>query len=252
MRSRSGRRNRIEHVRRGDEQHLGQIERHVEVVIAERVVLLRIEHFEQRRRRVAAEVGAELVDLVQDEDRIARLGAPQPLHDLARERADVGAAVAADFGLVAHAAERHADELAADRRGDRSRERRLADARRADEAEDRALHVRVQFSDRQIVEDAVLGLLEPRVIGVEHVFRRARDRSSPRFGGSRAGTRASRDRCATPCIRRPRPASSQAIELAVAPPSGRFRACRPPGSWSAAPRFPSSGRRLHPARAGWP
>ena len=109
------RRNRIEHVGRGDEQHLRQIERHVEIVIAERVVLLRIEHLEQRRRRIAAEVGAELVDLVEDEDRVLRLGAAQPLDDLAGQRADVGAAVAADLGLVAHAAERHADELAAER-----------------------------------------------------------------------------------------------------------------------------------------
>ena len=84
MRSRSAGRNRIEHVRRRDEQHLRQIERHVEVVIAERVVLLRIEHLEQRRRRIAAEVGAELVDLVEDEHRVLRLGAAQPLDDLAR------------------------------------------------------------------------------------------------------------------------------------------------------------------------
>ena len=41
MRSRSGRRNRVEHVGGGDEQHLGQVERHVEVVVAERVVLFR-------------------------------------------------------------------------------------------------------------------------------------------------------------------------------------------------------------------
>ena len=109
----------------------GQVERHVEVVIAERVVLLGIEHLEQRRRRVAAEVGPELVDLVEDEDRVLRLGPAQPLDDLARQRADVGAAMAADLGLVAHAAERHADELAAERVGDRLRERRLADARRA-------------------------------------------------------------------------------------------------------------------------
>ena len=43
--------NRIEQVRRGDEQHLRQIERHVEVVVAEAEVLLRIERFQQRRRR---------------------------------------------------------------------------------------------------------------------------------------------------------------------------------------------------------
>ena len=107
--------NRVEHVGGGDEQHLGQVERHVQVVIAEGVVLLRVEHLEQRRRRIAAEVGAELVDLVEDEDRVLRLGAAQPLDDLAGQRADVGAAVAADLGLVAHAAERDAHELAAER-----------------------------------------------------------------------------------------------------------------------------------------
>ena len=113
------RRNRVEHVGGRDEQHLRQVERHVEVVIAERVVLLRIEHLEQRRRRIAAEVGAELVDLVEDEDRILRLGAAQPLDDLPGQRADVGAAMAADLRLVAHAAERHADELAPERVRDR-------------------------------------------------------------------------------------------------------------------------------------
>ena len=136
------RRDRIEHVGRRDEQHFGQIERHVEVVIAERVVLLRIEHLEQRRRRIAAEVGAELVDLVEDEHRVLRLGPAQPLDDLSGQRADVGAAMAADFGLVAHAAERHADELAAERFGNRPGQRRLADAGRPDEAENRALHRR--------------------------------------------------------------------------------------------------------------
>ena len=43
------RRYRVEHVRGGDEQHLRQIERHVEIMIPERVVLFRIEHLEQRR-----------------------------------------------------------------------------------------------------------------------------------------------------------------------------------------------------------
>jgi hypothetical protein len=84
-------------------------------MVAERVVLLRIEHLEQRRGRIAPEVGPELVDLVEDEHRVLRLGAPQPLDDLARQRADVRAAVAADLRLVAHAAERHAHELAAQR-----------------------------------------------------------------------------------------------------------------------------------------
>ena len=55
-----------------DKNDLRKIERHVEVTIDEGVVLPRIEHFEQRARRIAAKIGAELIDLVQHEDRIAR------------------------------------------------------------------------------------------------------------------------------------------------------------------------------------
>ena len=58
-------RNRVEHVGGGDEHHLRQIERHAEIVVAEGRVLLGIEHFEQRGRRIAVEAGAELVDLVE-------------------------------------------------------------------------------------------------------------------------------------------------------------------------------------------
>ena len=107
-------RHRIEDVGGRDEQHLGQIERDVEVVIAERVVLLGIEDFEEGRRWIAAKIRSELVDLVEDEDRILRLGSPQPLHDLAGQGADVGPPVPADFCFVAHAAEGHANELAAE------------------------------------------------------------------------------------------------------------------------------------------
>ena len=42
------RRHGIQHVRGCDEEHLGQIERHIEIVIAEGIVLLRVEHLEQR------------------------------------------------------------------------------------------------------------------------------------------------------------------------------------------------------------
>ena len=47
---------------------LGQIVRDLQVVIRERVVLLGVEHLEQRRARVTAEVVADLVHLVHHED----------------------------------------------------------------------------------------------------------------------------------------------------------------------------------------
>src|SRR2546423_1569672 len=53
----------IHPVRRGDEQDLRKIKRHIQIVITEGVVLLRVENFHQRRRGIAPEVAAEFVDL---------------------------------------------------------------------------------------------------------------------------------------------------------------------------------------------
>ena len=106
-------------------------------MVAERVVLRRVEHLEQRRRGVAAVVGADLVDLVEQHDRVHRPGLPDRADDATGQRTDVGTAVAADLGLVADAAEGDADELAAERAGDGLAERRLADAGRADQRDHR-------------------------------------------------------------------------------------------------------------------
>ena len=161
--------NRVEDVGGGDEQHLGEVERHIEIVIAEGIVLLRVEDLQQRRRGVAAEVRAQLVDLVENEDGVLRFGAAQPLDDLAGQGADVGAAVAADLRLVAHAPERDADELAIEGARNRPRQRGLADARRTDAAENRPLHAGVQLAHREVLENAIFRLLESAVVVVEHL-----------------------------------------------------------------------------------
>src|SRR5437016_14637211 len=49
-------------VRRADEDYLRQIKRHVEVTIDKRVVLPRVEHFQQRAGRIAAEICANLAE----------------------------------------------------------------------------------------------------------------------------------------------------------------------------------------------
>ena len=107
-------------------------------MVAEGRVLRRIEHLEQRGRRISAPVGAELVDLVEQDHRVHGARVAQGAHEAARQCADVGAPVAADLGLVADAAEAHAHELTSERTGDRLAQRRLADAGRPDQAEDRS------------------------------------------------------------------------------------------------------------------
>ena len=162
-----GRRDRVEQVGRGDEQDLAEVERHLEVVVLEGVVLLRVEDLEQGRARVAPEVHADLVDLVEHEHRVVGAGGLDALDDPTGQRADVGAPVAADLGLVVDAAEAHPHELAAHRLGDALAQRGLADAGRADEGEDRAADLVRQGAHREVLEDALLDLLEAVVVLVE-------------------------------------------------------------------------------------
>ena len=179
----------LDHVGGGDEQHVGQVQVELEVVVAERVVLRRVEHLEQGGRRVAAVVRADLVDLVEQHDRVHRAGLLDRPDDAAGQRADVRAPVAADLGLVAHAAEGDADELAAERPGDGLAQRGLADAGRAGQhhhragaaaADDLQAALGAAGADREVLDDPVLDLVEAVVVGVEHLAGGRRRRSSPR------------------------------------------------------------------------
>src|SRR6202000_3342098 len=111
---------------------------------------------EQRRARIALHAAPELVDLVQHHHAVARARLAQALDDVARQRADIGAAMAADLRLVVHAAEAHAHELAAHRPRDRLAERGLADAGRPDEAQDRLLALRRELAGGEIFDDPPL------------------------------------------------------------------------------------------------
>ena len=93
------------------------------------------------------------------------------LNDLARQRADVRPAVAADFRFIVHAAQSDAHELAAHRARDGFAERSFAHARRPDEAQDRSLHPRLQLLHRQVIQDAFLDLFQVVVILVQNVLR---------------------------------------------------------------------------------
>src|SRR5262249_10873121 len=75
---------RIEHVGGGDEYHAAQIERHAEIIVAERIVLLRIEHFEKRGSRIAVNPGPELVDFIEHHHAIARASFADRLNYVSR------------------------------------------------------------------------------------------------------------------------------------------------------------------------
>jgi hypothetical protein len=78
------RRNRIQHVGGTDEEHLRQVERNIQVVVPECVVLLRIERLEQRRRRVATEIPSQFVHFIEHDHGVVGFRPANALDDLAR------------------------------------------------------------------------------------------------------------------------------------------------------------------------
>src|SRR5262249_62310569 len=103
--------------------------------------------------------------------RVARLGVADRADDRARHRADVGAAVAADLGLVAYAPDGDAHELPLERPRDRLAQRGLADAGRADEAQDLPRGVLAELRHGQVLDDPLLHLFEVVVVLVEDLAR---------------------------------------------------------------------------------
>jgi hypothetical protein len=76
----------------------------------------------------------------------------------------------ADLRLVPYAAEGHSHELPAERARDRLAERGLADAGRSDEAEDRSLQFSRELEHGDVLDDALLDLLQAVVVLVENAL----------------------------------------------------------------------------------
>ncbi len=163
-------RNGVQHVGGADEHDLREIVFDVEIVVGEGVIQLGVQHFHQRRRRIAAEIHGHLVHFVQHEHGIGGAGLAHHLDDLAGQGADIGAAMAANFSLIAHAAEGYAHEFTSRGAADGHRERSLADAWRPEEAENRALGILYQLANGEIFEDAVFDLVQAVMIFGENHF----------------------------------------------------------------------------------
>ena len=146
------------------------------IMVPERVVLGGVEHLEERRARVSPPVGADLVHLVEEEDGVHCPRLDERPDDPARARPDVRAAMPADLGLVADAAEGDPDEAPPEGAGDGLAEGRLADPGRPDEKEDGTrlapglpgeAPLDAELAHRQVLDDALLDVREPGVVGVE-------------------------------------------------------------------------------------
>jgi hypothetical protein len=115
-------RDTAERVRRRNEHHVGEVVIEVEVMIVERFVLLGVEHFEQRGRRITPEITRHLVDFIEEKHGIVGASLAKRLNDPSRERANIRAPMTADLGFVTHAAQREPDEFPTGRTRNRASE----------------------------------------------------------------------------------------------------------------------------------
>jgi hypothetical protein len=163
----------VEHIGGGQEHDPREIERNSQIVVAERRILFRVEYFQHRGRRIALDSATHLVDFVEHHDAVARARFLDRLNDVAGKRADIGAPVAPDVRFIVNAAETDSHERPLHRSRDRLPERSLADAGRADEAENRGLALRCQFSNCEIFDDAALDLFQTVMVLIEDASRLA-------------------------------------------------------------------------------
>ena len=141
-------------------------------MVAEARILRRVQNFQKRGRGVALIVAAELIDLVEQQQRILALRLRKAGHDPAGHGPDVSLAVAADLRLIVHAAKRNARELSVERSCDRNRDRRFANAGRADQAENLPRKLGRQLPHGERLQNPLFDLFKAKVIVIENFCRR--------------------------------------------------------------------------------
>ena len=85
-----------------------------------------------------------------------------------------------------------------------------------------------QLAHGEVLDDPVLDVLEPGVVGVEHLARVARGRAAPRSASPTARRGASRGRCGSSTPRASCRPAARAGRARARPARGRRRAARPP------------------------
>ena len=153
----------------GDEHHVAQIHGDFQEMVPEGVVLLAVQHLQQRAGGVPPHVAGQLVDFVQHHQRIHGPAVDQRVNNAARHGADVRFPMAPDVRLVPHAAQAQPGQLAVHGLGHRDGDGGLAHPRRAHQADDLPLGFRVDLPHRHVFQNPLLHLVQAVVIPVQNI-----------------------------------------------------------------------------------
>ncbi len=165
------RRRNVHGVGSGDKHHIAEIVIHFQVMIAERHVLLRIQHFQQCGSRIAAHVRRHFVDLIEQEQWVFNPHFGHFLDQFTRHRANVSPAMTADFRFITHAAQRHTDVFTPCCFSDGLAQRGFTYPRRPHQTQDRPLDFIYTALNREILKDAVFHALQTIMVSIEDFLR---------------------------------------------------------------------------------
>ncbi len=139
-------------------------------MVPEGVVLLRIQHLQQGGCRVTPEVVAQLVDFVQQQQRIHGLAATDGFNNPPRHGANISFPMAPDIRLVPDAAQAQPGQLPIQRLGNADGDGGFAHAGRADKAKNLPLPPRVHLAHGNRLHNPLLYLFKAEMVLIQDFF----------------------------------------------------------------------------------
>ena len=162
---------RLRRIRRTDKQHLREIDRKFHIVIAEFPVLLSVQHLQKSRKGISLMITADLVDLIQQDQRVADPGGSKRRHQPSRHGTHIGTSMPADLCLITHTAQTDTHIFFVQCFCHGTGNTRFSCTRRSHQTDDRAVALARQVAHREKLQHALLDLFQAEMLFLQHLLR---------------------------------------------------------------------------------
>merc|ERR1719341_2440444 len=162
-------RNSVEGVGGAEEKDMRKVNRNVEIVVKEGRVLLRVQHLQQCSCGVALPASPHLVNLIDQDQRILRLGLLECLHRLARHCSNICSPMPFQFCHIRKTPHRESEELPVESSGDAFGNAGLSNAGRSGETDNFTLCRSFQLAHCNELKDPFLDIIETVVVVIQHL-----------------------------------------------------------------------------------
>ena len=153
----------------GDKQHLRQIHRQLHVMIGEPAVLLGIQYLQKGGGSVSLVIAADLVDLIQQHQRILHAGLDKPRRDSSRHGPHIRSPVSPDLRLIPDASQGNPHIFFIQGSGHGPGDGSFSRSRRAHQTENGAFPLLRQRTDCQELHNPLLHFIQPVMVRLQHL-----------------------------------------------------------------------------------